>query len=196
MRFGIVNIAPSGQDILFSVDRIEVGRNFCNKLWNAARFRQMSGDTADNSSEEAIIGRMNPDQLSAYDHWILSRLLETTADVERCFEKFEVHAYPHALYDFFWNDYCDWYVEASKGRMKDPATQETVLAVQDLVMRQVLMLLQPIVPFISEELWQNLGYAKDDSAFLQDSRLPLASELTAWLEAKAGSLDTDARAEI
>ncbi|HSH08868.1 MAG TPA: valine--tRNA ligase, partial [Oceanipulchritudo sp.] len=86
LRFGIVNIAPSGQDILFSEDRIEVGRNFCNKLWNAARFRQMNGEVGDNSSVEAILARIEPAQLSAYDHWILSRLVETTAEVERCFE--------------------------------------------------------------------------------------------------------------
>jgi valyl-tRNA synthetase len=121
--------------------------------------------------------------------------VETTAEVERCFDRFEVHAYPHALYEFFWSDYCDWFVEASKARMKDPATQVSVLAVQDLVLRQVLLLLQPIVPFIAEELWQNLGFAQPDS-LLQDNRLPTATELREAVEARAGGLDAAARAEI
>jgi valyl-tRNA synthetase len=196
LRFGIVNIAPSGQDILFSEDRIETGRNFCNKLWNAARFRQMNGEVGDHSSEAAILARVDPERLSPYDHWILSRLVETTAEVERCFERYEIHAYPHALYDFFWSDYCDWYVEASKSRMQDPATQATVLAVQDLVLRQVLLLLQPITPFIAEELWHSLGFAAGDDALLQDSRLPAAGALKAACEQAIGPLDAAARAEI
>ncbi|MEX0325910.1 MAG: valine--tRNA ligase [Puniceicoccaceae bacterium] len=196
LRFGIVNIAPSGQDILFSEDRIEIGRNFCNKLWNAARFRQMSGDSGDNSTVEAILQRIDREQLAAYDHWILGRLVETTAEVERCFAQFEVHAYPRALYEFFWSDYCDWYLEASKARMKDPATQATVLAVQDLVMRQFLQLLHPVTPFITEELWQNLGFAGDAGSFLQAVQLPLAAELRSALEQHLGQLDDQAQAEI
>lgn len=196
LRFGIVNIAPSGQDILFSEDRIEVGRNFCNKLWNAARFRQMSGEVGNNTSEEAIIDRIDPDKLSTYDHWILNRLEETTAEVERCFSKFEVHAYPKAMYEFFWNDYCDWYVEASKARMKDPATQTTVLAVQDLVLRQVLLLLQPITPFIAEELWLNLGFGNTEADLLQSCQVKTAAALKALIEEKVGALDSDALAEI
>ena len=196
LRFGIVNIAPSGQDILFSEDRIEVGRNFCNKLWNAARFRQMSGPLGDNSSPEAILGRVEADQLSPYDHWILDRLLETTADVERCFQRFEIHAYPRVLYEFFWSDYCDWYVEASKARMRDEATQATVLAVQDLVLRQVLQLLQPITPFIAEELWQNLGFSASAETFLQDVPLASAADLREQLTGRLGPLATGAREEI
>lgn len=196
LRFGIVNIAPSGQDILFSEDRVEVGRNFCNKLWNAARFRQMSGEVGNNTSEEAIIDRIDPAKLSTYDHWILNRLEEITAEVERCFNKFEVHGYPKGMYEFFWNDYCDWYVEASKSRMKDPATQSTVLAVQDLVLRQVLLLLQPITPFITEELWQKLGFGNSDSDLLQNCQIKTAVALKSLIEDKVGTLDKDALAEI
>lgn len=194
LRFGIVHIAPSGQDILFSEDRIEIGRNFCNKLWNAARFRQMNGDPSDNSSNEAILQRIDADALSAYDHWILSRLLEATAEIERCFEQFEMHAYPKVAYEFFWSDYCDWYVEASKSRMRNPATQTTVLAVQDLVLRQVLMLLQPVIPFITEELWAGLGYDKD--GFIQKSVLPRADLLRELIQSHCGNLDSGARDEI
>ncbi|MEX0332734.1 MAG: valine--tRNA ligase [Puniceicoccaceae bacterium] len=196
LRFGIVNIAPSGQDILFSEDRIEIGRNFCNKLWNAARFRQMSGESGDNSSLEAVLQRIDKEHLAAYDHWILGRLVETTAEVERCFAQFEVHAYPRALYEFFWSDYCDWYLEASKARMKDPATQATVLAVQDLVMRQYLQLLHPVTPFITEELWQNLGFSGEAGTFLQSTQLPVAGQLRSAIEQQLGQLDDQAQAEI
>lgn len=196
LRFGIVNIAPSGQDILFSEDRIEVGRNFCNKLWNAARFRQMSGPTGETATEAAILGRMDPGLLSAYDHWILDRLVEVHAEVERCFERFEIHAYPHALYEFFWSDYCDWYVEASKTRMKDPATQGTVLAVQDFVLRQVLRLLEPIIPFITEELWQSLGFAESGEALLQDAGVLKAEACRGLLEERMGPLAATSRTEV
>jgi valyl-tRNA synthetase len=196
MRFGIVNIAPSGQDILFSEDRIEVGRNFCNKLWNAARFRQMSGELADNSSEAAILTRVDPAQVSGYDQWILSRLVEVTAEVERSFERYEIHGYPHALYEFFWSDYCDWYVEASKSRMREDATKGTVLAIQDLVMRQGLLLLQPIIPFITEELWQGLGFGASADALIQESKLLKANALREIIESAVGSLNPEAREEI
>jgi valyl-tRNA synthetase len=195
LRFGIVNIAPSGQDILFSEDRIEVGRNFCNKLWNAARFRQMSGPTEGTDSVEAILKRINPGQLERADHWILHRLLETLAAVERCFARFEMHTYPHALYEFFWNDYCDWYVEACKGRLRDAGSRDTVLAVQDLVLRHVLQLLEPITPFITEELWANMGFAAE-GALLQESRLLTAEELGSHLESAAIKPDAAAVEDI
>lgn len=197
LRFGILNIAPSGQDILFSADRVEIGRNFCNKLWNAARFRQMSGgeEAADASSLDAILDRMDASMLGAYDHWILERLIQTTADIERAFARFEMHAFPHALYEFFWSDYCDWYVEASKSRMKDPATRATVLAVQDFVLRQLLLLLQPLTPFITEELWTHLGFRKEEGEFLQDNLLPEAT-LLRQLMAPYASNASHATAEV
>jgi valyl-tRNA synthetase len=195
LRFGIVNIAPSGQDILFSEDRIEVGRHFCNKLWNAARFRQMNGEVLENSSMESVTGRLAGASLTVYDHWILSRLVAVTAEVERCFKRFEMHAYPHALYEFFWSDYCDWYVEASKSRLKDEGTRGVVLAVQDLVMRQFLLLLQPITPFIADELWTSLGYAREDG-FLNDEAIPTADQLKEAIEKVAGPLNGAAAEEV
>lgn len=196
LRFGIVNIAPSGQDILFSEDRIELGRNFCNKLWNAARFRQMAGQEEVEGSLEAILARVDPDRLTTYDQWILGRLVEATEEVERRFARFEMHGFPHVLYEFFWSDYCDWYVEASKERLRVAGESATVKAVQDLVLRQVLLLLHPLVPFITEELWQNLGFAPGDTEFLQDTRIPTAKELRELLPQRLGELQPEASAEI
>jgi valyl-tRNA synthetase len=117
LRFGIISIAPQGQDLRFQEDRIESGKNFCNKLWNASRFRQMSGDMADNSSLAAITARLEPAKFDADDHAILDRLLATTREVDRCFKEFEFSAAVQALYGFFWNDFCDWYVEVSKTKL-------------------------------------------------------------------------------
>jgi valyl-tRNA synthetase len=177
LRFGICNIAPSGSDILFSEDRIQIGRNFCNKLWNAARFRQMSGPMADNSSFEAIISRIHPDLFDDYDHWILGRLQQVTADLEKCFENYEIAPLTHQIYAFFWGDFCDWYVEASKGKLKgSEALRDNCLAIQDLVIRQVLQLANPIIPHITEELWKGLRY-DEVVPFIQNATLIKAMTL-------------------
>ena len=185
LRFGICNIAPSGSDILFSEERIQIGRNFSNKLWNAVRFRQMSGpqadsssaSLADNSSLEAIVSRINSELLDDYDHWILGRLIEVSSNLEKCFANYEIAPLTHQIYAFFWGDFCDWYVEASKGKLKgDEALRDNCLAIQDLVIRQVLQLANPIMPHITEELWKGQGY--DASvAFIQNTKLTTAAEL-------------------
>ena len=184
LRFGIISIAPQGQDIRFQEDRIESGKNFCNKLWNACRFRQMSGPSGDNSSLAAILARLVPAQFDADDHAILGRLLATTGEVERCFREFEFSAAVQALYGFFWNDFCDWYVEVSKAKLQNESTKLNCLALQDLILRQTVLLLHPFTPFITEELWHNLGYGADGS-YIQNTRLETAAELTAQL-AQAG----------
>jgi valyl-tRNA synthetase len=158
LRFGIISIAPQGQDIRFQEDRIEGGKNFCNKLWNASRFRQMSGPVGDNSSLAAILARLTPAQFDADDHAILQRLVATTADIERCLREFEFSAAVQALYSFFWGDFCDWYVEVSKAKLQNEATKLNCLALQDLILRQTILLLHPFTPFITEELWEKLGY--------------------------------------
>ncbi len=101
------------------------------------------------------------------DHAILERLLATEADVGAAFQVFEFSRAVQALYTFFWTDFCDWYVEVSKAKLQDPAQRETCLAIQDLVLRQVLLLLHPFTPFITEELWHRLGYGGDDD-FIQN----------------------------
>jgi valyl-tRNA synthetase len=177
LRFGIISIAPQGQDIRFQEERIEGGKNFCNKLWNACRFRQMSGDMADNSSCEAILARLEPPKFDADDHAILDRLLATTREVDRCFAEFEFSAAVQALYGFFWNDFCDWYVEVSKSKLQDASTKASCLAIQDLVLRQTLLLLHPFTPFITEELWHLLGYGSAGTFLMRDTQLENCSQM-------------------
>ncbi len=191
LRFGVCNIAPSGADILFSEERIQIGRNFTNKLWNAVRFRQMSGPMADNSSLDVIVGRMDVSLFDDYDHWILGRLTNLTADLEKCFARYEIAPLTHQIYAFFWGDFCDWYVEASKGKLKgDAALRDNCLAIQDLVIRQVLQLAHPIMPHITEELWKGLGYDAA-VAFIQNTQLTAASTL-----AEQVPVDTSAVARV
>jgi valyl-tRNA synthetase len=171
LRFGIISIAPAGQDIRFQEDRIEGGKNFCNKLWNACRFRQMSGEMGDNSSTRAISSRLDETKFDADDHAILERLLVTTREVDRCFAQFEFSAAVQALYGFFWNDFCDWYVEVSKSKLLSPETKPNCLAIQDLVLRQTLLLLHPVIPFITEELWALLGYGAPGTFLMRDARI-------------------------
>jgi valyl-tRNA synthetase len=158
LRFGIISIAPQGQDIRFAEERIELGKNFCNKLWNACRFRQLSGESGDRESLPAIVGRLDPARFDADDHAILDRLFAVTREVDRCFREFEFSAAVQALYGFFWNDFCDWYVEVSKAKLQAVETKANCLAIQDLVLRQTLLLLHPFIPFITEELWNQLGF--------------------------------------
>jgi valyl-tRNA synthetase len=190
LRFGIISIAPQGQDIRFQEDRIESGKNFCNKLWNACRFRQMSGEAGDNSTLDGILARLDPSQFDGDDHAILDRLLVTMKEVERCFAEFEFSAAVQALYGFFWNDFCDWYVEVSKSKLQAPETKTNCLAIQDLVLRETLLLLHPFVPFITEELWTQLGYA-GAAGFIQDARLEKAVLLSTTLSQRGLTLDRE-----
>ena len=163
LRHGIMSIAPKGQDIRFSEDRIQQGRNFCNKLWNVARFRTMSGAIGDNDSISDILARVKPEQIKDEDNAILVRLKSTIDEVENSYQYYEFNTVLHSIYKFFWNDFCDWYIENSKNRMKDEAEKETCLAIQDFCLREILLLLHPFTPFITEELWRLLAFGKDES---------------------------------
>ncbi|HEU5081500.1 MAG TPA: valine--tRNA ligase [Opitutaceae bacterium] len=195
LRFGIISIAPQGQDIRFQEERIEGGKNFCNKLWNASRFRQMSGEAGDNSSVAAILARLEPSKFDADDHAILERLIATTASVEKAFAEFEFSAAVQTLYGFFWNDFCDWYVEVSKAKLQSADTKTTCLALQDLIIRQTLLLLHPFIPFITEELWHLLGFGPEN-AFIEEARIETAAELSEALKSRGISIDTAAASAV
>ncbi|MBT7742867.1 MAG: class I tRNA ligase family protein [Opitutae bacterium] len=195
LRHGIMSIAPKGQDIRFSEESIEQGRNFCNKLWNVSRFRRMSGEARENSSTDAILARIEPDKLDAEDHAILARLVETLDQVERDHQAYEFNAVLHGIYRFFWHDFCDWYVEVSKAKLRDDSLRETCLAVQDLCLRQTLLLLHPATPFITEELWQRLGYSLHSSS-IQYVDPGEGAAIREALSTRGITLDEEAGAEI
>jgi valyl-tRNA synthetase len=194
LRHGIMSIAPKGQDIRFSEDRIEQGRNFCNKLWNVCRFRLLSGDLTDNSSIKAITWRIKTSQINRYDHAILLRLAETFEEVEKLYEDYEFNSVLKTIYRFFWNDFCDWYVENSKKRLTDEEQKGTCLAVQDTCIRQILLLLHPFTPFITEELWTLLGFSSGQS--IQFENPGTAKDLIKSLQDGGIVLDDSVLAEI
>jgi valyl-tRNA synthetase len=160
LRFGLMRIAPRGQDIRFDERQIEEGRNFATKLWNVARFRQMQGP---NSAEPKI----DTEQLSIYATEVLARLNETIDAVEAAYGEYQFNTVAQNLYDFVWSDYCDWFVEAAKTDIfgEDEATKKSALAVMDFVLSAVLRLLHPFMPHITEELWSLLGLGKGSIQF-------------------------------
>jgi valyl-tRNA synthetase len=155
VRIGLLSMAPNGQDILFSEDRVAQGKKLCTKLWNSFRFRQQKGMEGERSSIAAITGRMEISELEADDVAILGKLLQLTDEFDHAMDGYEFNRAVHILHNFFWNDYCDWYIEISKSRMSG-----TILAVHDLILRQLLLLFHPFIPFITEELWHGHGYGE------------------------------------
>ena len=155
LRFGTMRSAPLGQDVLFDEKDVELGRNFCNKLWNACRFRQMQGGE--------VQGEIDPALLSNDDQWILLKLDTAIREVTLALNEYKFSEATGALYRFFWSEYCDWYVEASKAVFfgDDAARKANTLAVIDFVLSHAVRLFHPFVPFITEELWHGMGYATD-----------------------------------
>src|SRR6266550_1306670 len=160
LRFGLMRIAPSGQDIRFDEKQIEEGRNFATKLWNVARFRQMHGPS---SAEPKI----DTEQLSIYATEVLARLNETIDAVEAAYGEYQFNTVAQRLYDFVWSDYCDWFVEAAKPEIfsEDEDKKKSALAVMDFVLSATVRLLHPFMPHITEELWALMGFGKDSIQF-------------------------------
>ncbi len=156
LRFTIVYLAPLGQDVLYSNEKCEMGRNFANKIWNAGRFLLMNAG-------ETGVPDVTPELPDAHadlaDRWILSRYHSTAVALNEALEKFEINNASKILYDFVWHDFCDWYVEMVKGRLygdAPPEVRSAVLGRAIMVYEETMKLLHPFMPFLTEELWQNL----------------------------------------
>jgi valyl-tRNA synthetase len=155
LRFGVMRSAPLGQDVLYDEQQVELGRNFCNKLWNACRFRQLHpGETQ---------GELDPRLLTRDDLWILLKLDAAIREMDAAFADYKFSEATATLHRFFWSEYCDWYIEAAKAVLQgaDAARSANTLAVMDFVLSHALRLFHPFLPFITEELWNGMGYAKD-----------------------------------
>ena len=152
VRFGIMLMAPQGLDVMFSKDRLDIGRNFMNKLWNACRFVQMNiPENWDNEID------LDSADLDLSEQWILSRLSKTVDDYNRQLDRFHFNEAAKVLYEFTWSDFCDWYVEIAKTRFygDDETKAEIARTVALKCIRTILTLLHPYSPFITEELWSH-----------------------------------------
>lgn len=148
LRFTMTSLCTyGGQDIKISDERFEYGRNFANKIWNASRFVLMNLDGVDNND-------IDYSKLTIADKWILDKLNNTAKEVNANIENYRIGETAHTLYDFFWNSYCDWYVEIAKVQLQDESIKLNTQRVLRYVLDMSLRLLHPIMPHITERVWQ------------------------------------------
>jgi valyl-tRNA synthetase len=186
LRFTYCALATTGRDVRFDLGRIEGYRNFCNKIWNAARYVLMNCENQDTGIQDEVI------EFSLADHWIRSQLHVTIQRVTEYFAHYRFDQLAHVIYEFIWNEYCDWYLELSKPILT--STQSTAAQLRGTrqtlvyVLETLLRLIHPLMPFISEEIWQRvapLSGKQGPSIMLQSYPVYDASQI-----------DLDANAEI
>ena len=150
VRFGIMLMAPQGLDVLFSKDRLEIGRNFMNKLWNACRFIEMN--TPGSWSNDFVVEQ---DDLELADKWILNQLFNSIEKYNKQLDRLHFNEAAKVLYDFVWNDFCDWYIEIAKTRFYSENAESKMITYSTCLkcIRIILPLMHPFTPFITEELW-------------------------------------------
>jgi valyl-tRNA synthetase len=151
LRFTFASLATTGRDIRFDLGRIEGYKNFCNKLWNASRYVLMNTEALDDGDTE----------LSTADRWVLSRLQGVTASMHECMKTYRLDLAAQAIYDFTWHEFCDWYLELSKPVLQSDDTSDaekrgTRRTLID-VLESILRLLHPLMPFVTEEIWQQVA---------------------------------------
>ncbi len=170
LRFTFVALASFGRDIKFDLKRVEGYRNFCNKLWNASRFvlMKLEGETIDTNAK-----------LSTADEWILSRLQGTKTKVEKHLKDYRLDLMSQELYEFVWGDYCDWYLELSKPLLADEKTKAGTQATLIKVLNEMVTLLHPIIPFITEEIFEqcNTILDKDNQSLITQAYPQVESQL-------------------
>lgn len=153
LRFTFASLASTGRDIRFDMARTEGYRNFCNKLWNAARYVLMNTEEQDNGLSDA------PCAYTQVDHWIISRLNQVTTTTCHAIDNYRFDLAAQALYEFTWNEYCDWYLELAKISLQsdDEALQRGTRKTLLTVLETLLRLAHPLMPFITEEIWQRVA---------------------------------------
>jgi valyl-tRNA synthetase len=171
LRFTVIYLAPLGQDVLFSVDKCELGRNFANKIWNAGRFLLMNVENISEGSfgktDESLLNK----HIDFSDEWISSRFHQTLSQLNDAINNFEINNATKIIYSYVWNDFCDWYIELMKNRLyseNDAESPGLIGEVKSAVLTRaiknfenLLKIVHPFMPFITEELWQAIVERKD-----------------------------------
>ena len=190
LRFTFAALASTGRDINFDLGRIEGYRNFCNKIWNAARYVLLNSEEKDCGQDGGEI------ELSTADRWIISRLQQTEAEVERAFGDYRMDRAAAAIYEFTWNEYCDWYLELSKPVLYSDESSEAALRgtrrTLVRVLEALLRLAHPIMPFITEEIWQRIAPLAGKPVIEGESTIMLEP----YPCADESRIDSDADAEM
>ena len=173
VRMTILMIAPQGTDVLFSVDKIEQGRNFMNKLWNCSRFLLMNTD----KNEIISFEELDEKYIESIDKWIISKLNTTISDVNKYLDDYKLNEAIKCIYNFTWKDYCDWYLEFAKNRIYglDENEKKTVISIMVYVLKNILQLLHPYAPFITEEIWSYLNQENENNIII-NSKWPISNK--------------------
>ncbi|MBE0572638.1 MAG: valine--tRNA ligase [Ignavibacteriaceae bacterium] len=157
LRFTVLYLAPLGQDVLFSADKCDFGRNFANKIWNAGRFLLM------NAENIKVDDKLKDSYIDFADEWIISRFNETLAEFNNAMDSFEINNATKIIYSFVWNDFCDWYVEMIKNRLygEDEEIKSAVLTRALSIFENMLKMVHPFMPFVTEEIYQLIQERKE-----------------------------------
>ena len=177
LRFTLTSLCTyGGQDIKISDERFEYGRNFANKIWNASRFVLMNLDGVDNND-------IDMNNLTLADKWILNKLNDVAKDVNENIKNYRIGEIAHILYDFFWNSYCDWYVEIAKIQLQNEEQKLNTQRVLRYVLDMSLRLLHPIMPHITEKIWQLIPKDSEFKAVIKATYPTYKEELAFTKEA-------------
>jgi valyl-tRNA synthetase len=177
LRFTVLFLAPVGQDVLYDNDKVEIGRNFANKIWNAGRFLMINRDQLPPDNALTIVSAEPLKDLS--DRWIVSRFNATVRDSTAAMETLRVNDAVKLLYEFLWKDFCDWYVEFVKQRIQDTSDihlKRSILNRALKIYEETLKLLHPFMPFVTEEIYRHLGERTETETIMYAS-MPVADPL-------------------
>ena len=190
VRTSIIMLTVEGQDVKLNENKFEMGRNFINKVWNAARFAIMNLQ-----SDELPDAQIKEDDYLLEDIWIISRLNSVTETCTNSLEKYRFNEAIRTLYEFIWNDFCDWYLEIIKHRLYDTDNKEGRVVAQKVlvyVLNNTLHLLHPFAPFMTEEIWQHLkSITSQNESITVDSMKSESLMICPWPEKDAAKIDKE-----